>query len=209
VIIGLGGYARSGKDTVARILVEERGFVQVAYADILRDMLYALNPILGVKRADAPIDVVQPDGHRKHLWSSETTRATIPVSVTTRLRDVIDKHGWDGYKKTVYCDEIRGLIQRLGTEGGRELLGNNIWVGATIEKIWDVQDAVISDVRFQNEHSAVKKFEDGQTWWVERPGVEPANAHASENTMDSSAFDKIIRNDGSIDELKDKVLSML
>jgi len=45
-IIGLSGYARSGKDTVASILVDEYGFHRVAFADKIREFLLEINPIL-------------------------------------------------------------------------------------------------------------------------------------------------------------------
>jgi len=46
MIIGLSGYAQSGKDTVAKYLVENRGFERVAFADPIRDFLLEVNPIL-------------------------------------------------------------------------------------------------------------------------------------------------------------------
>ena len=46
MIIGLTGYAGSGKDTVAEILVREHGFTRYAFADKLREMAYAINPYL-------------------------------------------------------------------------------------------------------------------------------------------------------------------
>lgn len=46
MIIGLTGYAQSGKDTVASILVEKYGFVRVAFADKIRDFLYEMNPMI-------------------------------------------------------------------------------------------------------------------------------------------------------------------
>jgi dephospho-CoA kinase len=46
VIIGLSGYARSGKDTVAELLVLNYGFKRMAFADGIREALSALNPIL-------------------------------------------------------------------------------------------------------------------------------------------------------------------
>lgn len=45
-IIGLTGYARSGKDTIANILVEEHGYIRIGFADAIRDFLLKLNPIL-------------------------------------------------------------------------------------------------------------------------------------------------------------------
>jgi dephospho-CoA kinase len=40
MIIGLTGYAQSGKDTVANILVENYGYQRVAFADPIRALLY-------------------------------------------------------------------------------------------------------------------------------------------------------------------------
>ena len=46
MIIGLTGYAQSGKDSVANILVENYGYQRIAFADPIRDLLYATNPML-------------------------------------------------------------------------------------------------------------------------------------------------------------------
>jgi dephospho-CoA kinase len=46
MIIGLSGYAQSGKDTVAKYLVENRGFERVAFADPIRNLLWDINPLL-------------------------------------------------------------------------------------------------------------------------------------------------------------------
>lgn len=46
MIIGLSGYARSGKDTVSKILVEDYKFTRVAFADPIRNFLYEMNPPL-------------------------------------------------------------------------------------------------------------------------------------------------------------------
>ena len=45
-IVGLTGYARSGKDTVAGILVNEYGFTRVAFADKIKELLWHVNPLL-------------------------------------------------------------------------------------------------------------------------------------------------------------------
>ena len=47
MIIGLTGYAQSGKDTVAKILVEEYGYTRIAFADKIKEFLYDLNPGIG------------------------------------------------------------------------------------------------------------------------------------------------------------------
>ncbi len=46
MIIGLCGYARTGKDTVANVLVQEYGFERIAFADPIRELLFELNPLV-------------------------------------------------------------------------------------------------------------------------------------------------------------------
>jgi hypothetical protein len=46
MIVGLTGYAQSGKDTIAQILVDKYGFIRVAFADKIREFLYELNPVV-------------------------------------------------------------------------------------------------------------------------------------------------------------------
>jgi dephospho-CoA kinase len=46
MIIGLTGYARSGKDTVANILVKDYGFTRIAFADPIRELLVEVDTIL-------------------------------------------------------------------------------------------------------------------------------------------------------------------
>jgi len=44
MIIGLTGYAQSGKDTVAKILIDNYGYTRVAFADAIRELLYEMDP---------------------------------------------------------------------------------------------------------------------------------------------------------------------
>jgi hypothetical protein len=46
MIIGLTGYAQSGKDSVASVLIEKYGFERVAFADPIKSFLMELNPVL-------------------------------------------------------------------------------------------------------------------------------------------------------------------
>lgn len=57
MIIGLSGYAQSGKDTVANILVEEYGFTRVAFADKIRGLLYEMNPRINDRQLQQWIDI--------------------------------------------------------------------------------------------------------------------------------------------------------
>lgn len=47
MIIGLSGYARSGKDTAADHLVSKHGFSQYSFAAPMKEAMYILNPIVG------------------------------------------------------------------------------------------------------------------------------------------------------------------
>lgn len=183
-IIGLSGYARSGKDEAAKVLVEEFGFTRIAFADKLRDVLYALNPIVSFgwkgKSKDFPTEQIY-------------------------LRNVIDRFGWGGYKETIYGPEIRRLLQRLGTEAGRQTLWDSIWIDAALTNLPHDAKVVVSDARFLNEFHAVIQ-RGGQIWRINREGVGPANEHASEmEALEFRAWAQVINNNGTLDEFRDKV----
>lgn len=185
-IIGLAGYARSGKDEAAKILVEEYGFTRVAFADKLREFLYALNPL---------------------IHPSEKNYFGLHKS-PTRLQDVIDRHSWDGYKETDYKHEIRALLQRLGTEAGRDVLGENIWVDAALDGV-EAEKIVVTDCRFPNEAKAIV-LRDGQLWRVNRAGVGPAkgadgSVHSSETSLDDLPYDVVLFNDGALETYHENV----
>lgn len=48
LLIGVGGYARSGKDTTAAGLVERHGYRRLAFADKLKQVAYDLDPIIDI-----------------------------------------------------------------------------------------------------------------------------------------------------------------
>lgn len=177
-LIGLCGYAQVGKDTVASLLISA-GWERVAFADKLRDVLYAMNPII----CDWP----------REGWF--------------RVKNIVDSEGWD-VAKTRYA-EVRELLQRLGTEAGRENIDNNIWVGLGEDKIEAAfpNSVVVTDCRFQNELALIKRRK-GTLVWIDRPGVAPANAHASEHSVSRSDCDVVLDNDGSIEDLAIKVKNL-
>lgn len=185
-LIGISGYARSGKDEAAKVLVEKFGFRRVAFADKLREFLYALNPIIGYGKEslDKPY-----------------------VGEAVFVNDVIDAIGWDGYKETGYSTEIRRLLQRLGTEAGRDVLWDSIWIDATLTNMDEGDRIVITDCRFPNEARAVREA-GGQLWRIDRWGVGPANQHPSETSLDDYDFDRVIFNGGTLEEYRDKVVAV-
>jgi hypothetical protein len=178
-IIGLSGYAGSGKDAVAALLVPA-GFTRVAFADVLRDVAYAADPYV---RSEFP------DGGFRF----------------ERLQAVIDRDGWHIAKNN--NPDVRRLLQRLGTEAGRDILGENIWVDTAFARA-DSSDIVITDVRFPNEFEAVRS-RGGITVRIDRPGYGPRNSHASETSLDDAEFDYYINNNGTLQALSDTVVTLL
>lgn len=172
-LIGLVGKARSGKDTFARGLVE-RGYTRVAFADPLREMVEAINPV-----------VVGP-GVR-------------PVALSTAL---LAAGGWEGVKESPYSLEARRLLQQSGQAVRRFEPG--FWLRAGMEKarrvIRDGGGAVITDVRYENEAETIQSA-GGVLVRIVRPGLESTDIHASETELDRYPVDFTVRNSGTAEEL--------
>ncbi|WNN94669.1 deoxynucleoside monophosphate kinase [Streptomyces phage Phredrick] len=178
-IVGFSGYARSGKDTAAEAL-SSLGFVRISFADVLRDFLYEMNPIVVPNYA--------PNGGSGY-----------------RLRDVIEEYGWSGYKDSIFSDDIRRNLQVLGTDCGRAMLGDNVWVDALFSNLpYPDGKYAIADVRFPNEADGIRA-RGGKMYRIEREGIGPANDHFSEVALDHYEFDGFIHNDGSVAHFKDSV----
>lgn len=170
-MIGLNGYARAGKDTVAHIL-KDYGFEQFSFAARLKEALKRLDPFVNLR-----------PGYR--------------------LSQVLPNGGWD-YVKDEF-PEVRDLLQRMGTEVGRNLFGENFWVDQAMAQIPEGTKAVFSDCRFPNEAAAILK-RGGQIWRIVRPGVEAVNAHPSETALNDHPFDQYIFNNGeSMADLHEEV----
>lgn len=99
MIIGLSGYARSGKDTVAARLVSEHGFTRLAFADPMREALYRLNPkvtiaeMQGVPLATA----VDGLGWEQVKVDSHDTRELMQRFGTEVVRDMFGENFWVDY----------------------------------------------------------------------------------------------------------------
>lgn len=187
-VIGLSGYARSGKDAVAKILVEEHGYIRVSWGDKLREAVYALNPIVGATSQHGVEDLADEWGF---------------VSGAMRYADVIDEIGYEAAKDhQIYGPEVRRTLQRMGTEAGRNVLGENVWVDALVNTMEAGKRYVIPDTRFPNEALAITERMAGEVWRVNRPGFAPANSHPSETALDGWQFNANVNNDGTLDDLR-------
>lgn len=168
-LIGLTGRARAGKDTVAGILRQHCGFVQLSFAAPMREFICSL---LG--------------------WS---------------LQDL--DRGKETPHPLLDGKTPRFAMQTLGTEWGRNTIANDLWVRVCIaaaqRHLAQGTSVVISDVRFDNEASAVAAA-GGQVWRIDRPGERIAeSAHISE--AGTSLWNRRIPNDGTLDDLRARVLA--
>jgi len=174
MIIGLSGYAQSGKDTVAKCLVENHGFVRVAFADPIRDLLYEMNPVLD-------LDLVKEE--------------------FTRLKTLVDAVGWDSAKQH---PEVRYLLQALGVgartiidedlwiiKALRTMSGDGNYV---VTDVRFQNEAVTLKSPFREGNA--------QIWRVERNGVKAVNDHVSEHDLDNWEFDAYIHNNSTIEDLE-------
>jgi hypothetical protein len=119
------------------------------------------------------------------------------VAVGARLRDLVDTQGWDTAKQ---ASEVRALLQRTGTEGGRQVLSDTLWIDKALSKARRPGKYVITDVRFKNEAAAIKA-RGGKLWRVHRQGVGPRNTHASETELEQIECDYHVPNHGDLSDL--------
>jgi len=182
MIVGISGYAAAGKDTAADALVAEVGFIKVSFADPMRAMAAAMDPIVGIHRDNSDL----------------------PVPV--RYVEAVTSLGYTDAK--VAYPEIRTFLQRLGTDAGREVLGVDVWVDAAMARIPDGVDVVFADMRFENEAAAIEA-RGGVTVRIKRPGVAPPNDHVSEVALDEWPFMERLSNDSTVEALSGAIMEVI
>ena len=181
-VIGVAGVAQSGKSTLGELVAQHNGFHHHNFADIMRDFLYAVNPLVTTNIID-----INEDGENDGEYDV--------VMTDSRVRDIVDAIGWDRAK--VEYPEVRQLMQRLGTEAGRNLFGENFWVDQFFST-HKVGSLIVTDVRFPNEAQAIKD-RGGIIVRIKRDGYEAVNGHISETAYTDQDF--ILYNNGTPDEL--------
>jgi len=111
----------------------------------------------------------------------------------------------------------RDLLQKLGTEAMRNGLHENVWVNAlfadyhfNIEKDEQMPNWLITDCRFPNELEAVKTHKGITIKVIRDSGNTIGTTHASETALDDyTEWDYVVDNNGSIEDLKTQVFSIL
>jgi len=170
LILGLTGRKRSGKSTVARLLVERHGFRELSFAARLKRIAADVNPMVHY------IDTHNLSDTDRELLANGVTPG--PVYLLDALRVLGEERAKDE------LPEVRRFYQRLGTEGVRGNLGEDTWVNLTEREIRAAGYArrlVFPDVRFDNEARLIRWF-GGTVVEVQRPAAIPdtADNHRSE-----------------------------
>lgn len=174
-VVGLSGYARAGKDTAAAWYVKNHGYTRMSFADPIRTALETINPKVMVAGI-----------------GNMTIKQSLHLSGRT------GQNGWEFLKEN--GEDIRGMLQRLGTEVGREMFGMDFWVDYALDSAPDGAKIVFADCRFPNEADAIRRL-GGKIIRVNRDGVSAVNAHVSETALDDYAFDVTIENNGTVEDL--------
>ena len=199
MIIGLVGFIGSGKGTVGDIL-EVHGFTKDSFAKPLKD---ACSIMFGWPR-----EMLEGDTEVSRKWREE------PDSF------------WS--EKFGYSFTPRLALQLMGTEAGRNVFHQDVWVISLLNRAKG-KDVVVTDVRFKNEINYIQQ--NGGVIVRVRRGEEPdwyklaedASAgfssaimgmrvigiHQSEWDWVGSEFNYTIDNDGTVNELGNKVKELL
>lgn len=213
-LLGIGGYAESGKDALADILVAEFEWSKTYMSRPLEEALLTLNPMIPVEFL-TPIEMSQgAGGGAGHLGNSGFQmkgggshgqgRISAAGSATyvhyMAYRQYHAVAGYTGSKKNA---EVRRLLQVLGTEIGRNMFGEDSWVKlaeATITAGLDRGcNVCITGIRYANELEMIHRHK-GVTVWMDRGG-EPVNDHSSDNTLSPNDFDVVVHNTGTLKDL--------
>jgi len=193
--IGITGPAQSGKDTVYGIFKDMYGdkCQRFSFADKLKDSVCAL---LDINR----------DMMEKLKINPEVELQLINTESPFEIEEFGDKHG----TRVMQPLTMRRFLQRFGTEAHRSIFGENFWVEQLFKgapKDDDDKIFIITDVRFDNEAEAVAK-RGGYLIRLERPGT-GGMEHASEVPIREDFLDFFVKNDGTTDDLKLKIIFIL
>jgi hypothetical protein len=193
MIIGIVGFAGSGKDTIADYLQNIHQFRRESFAHTLKDAVAA---VFGWDR-----DMLEGRTRESREWREQVDSwwsERLGMTVTPRL-----------------------VLQLWGTEVARKSYHDDIWIASLENKLRKTHDdVVISDCRFPNEIRAIKVaggivirvvrgpepvwYELAQTvnrgptrntkWRLSKTELEKHKVHASETAWIGTDFDAVIDN---------------
>jgi hypothetical protein len=202
-LIALVGFIGSGKDTAADYLVNFHEFRRDSFAATLKDAVAAVF------------------GWDRELLEGRTKQAR-------EWREQVDP--WWAERLNMPELTPRLVLQLWGTEVCRRSFHDDIWIASLESRLRNSKDSiVISDCRFPNEIKAIKEA-GGQVVWVQRgelpswhiiagnanngdafaaEKLKSLGIHASETAWVGTDFDYIVDNNGTVDELYDRIAKIV
>lgn len=203
MILGLVGFINSGKDTAADYLVNFHEFRRESFASSLKDAVAAVF------------------GWDRNLLEGRTRESR-------EWRERVDP--WWSQRLNIPHLTPRWVLQHLGTDVLRNHFHDDIWIASVENKLQQSADnVVITDCRFPNEISAIKRL-GGQVIWIvrgelpswyefavqanqgdvnAREHLKESKIHASETAWVGTKFDHIVFNNNSIDVLYNQLKSLV
>lgn len=203
MIIGILGNIGSGKDTVAEILIEDYQFRRISFASTLKDACASI-----------------------FSWDREALEGLNKES--REWRETIDP--WWANRLGIPHLTPRWVLQNIGTDVMRRQFHPDIWIASVEKQIHDTKDnIVISDVRFPNEIISIHNQRGGCIWRVIRgqtpfwwnlaisassgdkystqseKELERLGIHRSEWEWANTTPDCVIQNNGTLDDLRERV----
>lgn len=191
----LCGYGGAGKDSVRAILERNHGFIGMAFADGVREEALRENRYLEPVGCRY-VDLLMREGEdvllkRRRLENDDNQL----FSVTEVIRE-----GYEQAKRKYPC--VREYLVDIG-HGYREKFGREYWINRVRGRIEQLDRPAsgqlrvcVSDCRYKNE-----RFQpDAKVWYIERPGVGPANETEAASIKEIMP-DRVIRNHGSLRDL--------
>lgn len=170
-LIGITGRAGSGKDTLADYLVRQFGYTKYSLSKPIKDLLNARF------------------GWKEKYWEDRAWKEAQMPHCGASVRSIAINFS------------PRSWAQWLGTEVGRNIGGEDVWVNM-MERAWRGMmraDArmVVPDVRFDNEARRIHEL-GGAVIRVVRDGVAAVNAHVSELGISDELVNVEVINDSDI-----------
>ena len=239
MIIGISGKIGSGKDEVGNIIHYlnsvhkdsdyntnndysgvNNGWETKKFADKLKDIVCML---IGCTREQLENREFKEKELREEWWMWEYIDYD-DIHILTPYLSKKEGNGWN--KEVLVKHSPRTLLQRLGTDCGRDIIHPNVWVNSLMAdykqeidvthfKSFKGEDSkmiypnwIITDTRFPNEALAIDD-KDGILIRVNRGDGDTGN-HPSETALDNFAeWDHIIDNNGTIEDLVERVRRIL
>ena len=218
MIISISGKKNSGKDTVGRIIQILIAFPKTSTQNILRylenweeeEYIITDNTSWEIKKfagkmVEAFYNITNVRYYELSREEKELHRPKV-IEFSQSCKDLFGEFVW----VNALMSEYKAIDCKCNGPGFCESPGN-------CEKLAIYPNWIITDTRFPNELKAVKD-RDGITirvnrpfldhwikkeeWDLETKGVLP---HESETALDNAEFDYVIQNDGTLEELVNKV----